>query len=256
MKTLNRIHFLFLIVLTPVLIVAWGEVDNDKVENRISTEQAMQHKSSKGWEQLFANDNYKVVIDSDTLSKEDIFHINDGEIKAMYSYEGSAVSPIAMIISKKKYSFYDLKLEYKWGNRKFKPRLDQKRDAGVLLHATSLQEVWPPSLEYQIQEGDVGDFWALLGAHANILKNDSLIKTERKDYSRMRKFTDAEQPGWNEILVKVRGTVLKFYLNGTLVNQLTGANFKGSPLNKGHIALQAEHSEITYKNVFVKEVKE
>lgn len=71
----------------------------------------------------------------------------------------------------------------------------------------------------------------------------------------MLKFIDVEQLGWNKILIEVRGTALKFYLNGTLVNQLIGANFKGSSINEGHIALQAEHSEITYRKVFIKVVE-
>jgi hypothetical protein len=255
MKIPSNIHFLFLIVSVLALTVACRQEKKNKDENKISTGEAMQQKSSKDWKQLFGKNDYELVIDSDTISGEDIFQVNNGKIKAMYRYKDSAVSPIAMIISKKKYSFYDLKLEYKWGNRKFRPRLDRKRDAGVLLHATTIQKVWPASLEYQIQEGDVGDFWALLGMHANVLKNDSLIKTERKDFSRMLKFIDVEQLGWNKILIEVRGTALKFYLNGTLVNQLIGANFKGSSINEGHIALQAEHSEITYRKVFIKVVE-
>lgn len=68
----------------------------------------MQQKSSKDWKQLFGKNDYELVIDSDTISGEDIFQVNNGKIKAMYRYKDSAVSPIAMIISKRNIHFMTL----------------------------------------------------------------------------------------------------------------------------------------------------
>ena len=58
------------------------------------------------------------------------------------------------------YSHFILKLEYKWGENRFKPRADWDRDAGLLYHVHGdLTKVWPHSLEMQIGEspGDKPD---------------------------------------------------------------------------------------------------
>jgi len=41
--------------------------------------------------------------------------------------------------------------------KKFAPRQDVIRDAGLLYHASGTDKVWPPSVKFQIQKGDSGD---------------------------------------------------------------------------------------------------
>jgi Domain of Unknown Function (DUF1080) len=47
---------------------------------------------------------------------------------------------------------FHLKLQFKWGDKKHAPRLNQPRDAGVLYHFQTHQKdtIWPVSLECQI----------------------------------------------------------------------------------------------------------
>jgi hypothetical protein len=78
----------------------------------------------------------------------------------------------AGISTKKSYSNYHLSLEYKWGQKKYPPRENQKRDAGLLVHCNgehgAFWNVWLQSLECQIQETDTGDFIALAGTGAKM----------------------------------------------------------------------------------------
>ena len=64
---------------------------------------------------------------------------------------GSA-QPFGYIATKKVYSQYRLKLEYRWAEKKFQPRATEVRDSGVLYHVAQDEGVWPRSIELQIQE--------------------------------------------------------------------------------------------------------
>ena len=54
-----------------------------------------------------------------------------------------------------------MRLEYKWGAKRFAPRANVRRDAGILYHVIGKDGVWPRSVECQIQENDVGDIFTV-----------------------------------------------------------------------------------------------
>ncbi|MDN3665566.1 DUF1080 domain-containing protein [Algibacter miyuki] len=213
------------------------------------------------WVDLFENSektgpNYDFIANGDATEQEanTMFEYNGKELKAMYNWKKTA-APYGVAITKKAYSSYDLKFEFKWGERKFEPRLDKIRDAGLLYHCPVGSYAWPSSLEYQIQEGDCGDLWNILGAHCDVLKDGEILKIERRSYSSSKKWTDEEKPGWNQVLLQVRGDSAKYYLNGVLINEITNATHGGLSLKSGFIALQAEYSELIYREIKIKEVQ-
>lgn len=211
------------------------------------------------WVDLFENNketgpNYDFIVNGDATLEEanTMFDYNGNELEVMYKWQ-EAAAPYAIAVTKKKYSSYDLKFEFKWGERRFEPRLDKIRDAGLLYHCPVGNYAWPPSLEYQIQEGDCGDLWNIMGAHCDVLKDDQIIEIEKRDYSRSKKWSDEEKESWNEILLLVRGDSAKYYLNGILVNEIINATYGGLTNTAGFIALQAEYAELTYRNIKIKE---
>jgi hypothetical protein len=212
------------------------------------------------WVNLFENNiktgpNYDVIVNGDATGEEakNMFEYNGKELKAMYKCQETA-APYGVVISKKAYGSYDLKFEFRWGKRRFEPRLDKIRDAGLLYHCPVGTYAWPPSLEYQIQEGDCGDLWTILGTSCDVLKNEETINVKKQDYSRSKKWTSEEKSGWNKVLLEVRGNTAKYYLNGVLINEIVNANYGGLSLESGFIALQAEYSEITYRKIKIKEL--
>ena len=62
---------------------------------------------------------------------------------------------------------YHLKLQFKWGEKKWAPRNrpQDRRDSGLLYHVHAEPgqngRTWARSIELQIQEGDVGDLYAV-----------------------------------------------------------------------------------------------
>ena len=60
---------------------------------------------------------------------------------------------------------YHLRLEFKWGTKKWPPKLDRPRDSGLLYHSVGphgTAMLWMESFEFQIQEGDCGDYWGVM----------------------------------------------------------------------------------------------
>jgi hypothetical protein len=73
------------------------------------------------------------------------------------------------IFTKQEFENYHLQLQFKWGDTKWYPRDEpaDKRDSGLLYHGVGTHGendlFWLKSQEFQIQEGDCGDFWGVGG---------------------------------------------------------------------------------------------
>jgi hypothetical protein len=69
------------------------------------------------------------------------------------------------ITTVEEFSNYHLRLQFKWGEKKWPPRDLAPRDSGLLYHVHSAMDfnnrTWPRSPEFQIQEHDVGDLYAI-----------------------------------------------------------------------------------------------
>lgn len=148
------------------------------------------------------------------------------------------------IATKESYSNFHLKLEFKWGVKKYAPRLNEKRDAGILYNSVIYNgdKIWPRSLEFQIQEGDCGDIWLI--DSASVIHADTAAG--KKPYHRIVKTQNAEKPNgeWNKVEVIVNNGDITYFLNGQVINRAKNPNPKS-----GRIILQSEGAELYYRNV-------
>lgn len=147
-------------------------------------------------------------------------------------------------ITEKGYSNYHFKVDFKWGERRWGSRINEKRDAGVCYNIPMAEpdSIWPQSIECQIQEGDVGDFW-LLGFSTIKVKG---IQNKPANHTRMIKQKDAEKPfgEWNTVeIISYKGKCVHI-VNGVVVNAGEEASTPS-----GRILLQSEYAEVYYKNV-------
>lgn len=211
------------------------------------------------------------------------FSVNEEE-QAIHAYAGQEAGSEQItdcLVTEAEFSHFILKLEYKWLEKRFAPRTDWDRDAGLLFHVHGdLKKVWPHSLEMQIGEspGDKpvakesqgrfhsGDLF-VLGRH---LRTDTPIGKNKyyapdgtiKNGGSARTELGVEKPKgeWNEMEIHVHGSAkATFMLNGEVVLEtfnFTQKNEAGEklPLEKGHIGLQAEWAEILYRNIRIKEL--
>src|SRR5215203_198177 len=149
---------------------------------------------------------------------------------------------LGYVITEKGYQDFHFKVDFKWGEKRWAPRENEKRDAGVCYNipVSEPDSIWPQSIECQVQEGDVGDFW-LLG-FSTIKVNG--IQNIPANHTRMIKQKDAERSygEWNTVeIISYKGKCVHI-VNGVIVNVGEEASVK-----EGRILLQSEYAEIYYR---------
>lgn len=176
------------------------------------------------------------------------------------------------------FSNYHLRLEFKWGQLKWAPKRNNKRDSGILYHAVGPHATdglfWMRSQEFQIQEGDCGDYWGCGGAFAAVpavregenkfvySPGASLLTFRDKGANGRNcvKRGDAEKLSgeWNTVDLYCYGDTSVHMVNGKVVmvlyklSQPTEGGDRS--LTKGKIQLQSEGAEIFYRNLEVENI--
>ncbi len=183
------------------------------------------------------------------------------------------------ILTKREFENYHLRLQFKWGDKKWFPRDNSKRDSGILYHSVGDQgegdTYWLRSQEFQIQEGDCGDYWGVAGGMFDIkakMNSDSIYQynpegeliTFREDSEIGRyckKYPDAEKPSgeWNTIDLYCFKDTSVHVVNGVvtmiLANSRININGNVSPLTKGKIQIQSEGAEVFYRNIEISPIE-
>jgi hypothetical protein len=174
-----------------------------------------------------------------------------------------------------------IRVEYKWGVKRFNPRSISKRDNGLLYGLVGPDKVWPRCVECQIEEGDVGDFFliddirGIQAPHGAGLFGQGVSPTSgfpkggnpgpaRKEVEpvsgRLIKdgnFENLDQ--WNVVEVIFQGDQAVNIVNGRAVNVVTGLRQpdpqnpgKYIPLTRGKIAIEIEYAEVWFRRIEVK----
>lgn len=186
------------------------------------------------------------------------------------------------IYTKKSYKNYHLKLQVKWGTKKYEPRKDLLKDSGILYHSIGEAGVeywrsWMLSQEFQIMEGHMGDFWCQASSGID-------IRSFPPEGDKMSPVADAGQPfrpyqsggdvfclrsanfetpenGWTTLeLITFEGKSLHI-VNGQVAMVLENSRYRNEngdqvPLIEGKIQLQSEAAEVFFKNIQIKPITE
>jgi hypothetical protein len=197
------------------------------------------------------------------------FDVENGVIHVYRDETAGSEQPNAYLLSNAEHRDYKLSLEYRWGEKKFAPRLNLVRDSGLLYHVHRQREAdWPASIESQIQEGDTGDLWVISARASSFLdpkvrrftlpENGGVPLTlgDNGKFERVRHGRVNEYPGWNTVEIIVKGDRAMHIVNG--VPNLRVHDMKSwdagnwLKLDHGRIALQAEGAEVFYRNVRIR----
>lgn len=207
----------------------------------------------------------------------------------VFTVEGSEGAPVlrisgevyAGLSTKEEFENYHLKMEFKWGEKKYEPRLDKKRNSGLHYHAQEpyghFWNAWMRAPEMQIQEGDIGDFHPLGGVsmdiRASLTKEDGVdrwiydptaeSRVFRTNYepSSVRRSHNYEKPSgeWNSVEVICLENESLHIVNGHVVMVLENSKLwldegTSQPLTRGKIEIQSEGSEMFYRNITIREI--
>jgi len=179
------------------------------------------------------------------------------------------------LTSLEEFENYHLRLETKWGKKKWPPREDRPRDSGLLYHCIGPQgghnRVWMKSFECQIQENDTGDFWPVGGVIVDVEGEKPSAKeplvfqpggeVHRGWSQRVIRHPRSEKPSgeWNTVEIYVVGPTAVHRSDGKTNMVLTNLRHKvgdlEEPLTRGKIQLQSEGAEVFYRNVEIRPIK-
>ena len=205
--------------------------------------------------------------------------VNDVDGRPAIRISGEAFGELR---SKASFKDYHLKLQFKWGEKKWAPRdkPETPRDSGLLYHVHSAPgaegRTWARSVELQIQEHDVGDLYAVGSAIAVRAKARQGTKPTLYDYDPMGEWTyfsqsqgssgrcikqpDNEKPTgeWNTVELIAFGDDAIHIVNGQVVMRLHGpVRINGdlpTPVTSGPIILQSEGAELFYRDIQVRPI--
>ncbi len=238
-------------------------------------------KDLTGWETYLGpglDSTGKMITNNPVGLNNDPKHVftiikENGEKIIRISGEGwGAISTI------KEYENYHFQLKFKWGDLSWGQKKNKKKDSGLLYHCVGPHGAdygaWMRSQEFQIEEGNCGEYWGVAGGMEDIpaiqnADSDYVYNPAGKVYTfsanspngrHCRKAIDAEKPSgeWNTLDLYCYGDTSVHVINGKVMMVLYNSgqleNGKALPLVKGKLQIQSEGAEVFYKDIKIQPV--
>jgi hypothetical protein len=179
--------------------------------------------AEEGFVELFNGKDLKgFVVFPAALQDKGTFSVKDGAITV-------AGKPNGYFRTEKSYKNFHLKFDWKF---------TKGGNSGLLVHITGKDQVWPKCVEVQGQQSDHGRIFAIGGAKGKF----EVDKAAQKEVIK---------PGeWNTTEVISEDGKLTSMINGKKISSGTG------DLKEGTIGFQSEGTELFFKNIKIKEMKE
>lgn len=197
----------------------------------------------------------------------EVFTVVDGTLRVSGEIFGC-------ISSQEEYTDYEICWKYKWGEKKWPPRLNQLRDSGFLYHCYgkhgAFWNAWKACVEFQVQEGDAGDYFFLAGPRGQVRVSEEQTSGRGRYYSAIGKLTRVggrvihsgsrrhRHDEWVDCHAIIRGDTSVHIVEGIVVNRaekLQGrVGGKYVPLKQGYLQFQSEAAEIYYKDLKLRDL--
>lgn len=183
------------------------------------------------------------------------------------------------LATKQEYENYHFQLKFKWGEKKWIPRINKMKDSGILYHSIGDFGVehwrsWMMSQEFQIMEAHTGDFWSQATSAVDIRAYPSEsglnpMANKNKEFLSFGeqgeagkyclRSNDYENPHgeWNTLDLYCFAEKSLHVVNGNVVMVLKNSRYlnnddKFIPLVKGKLQLQSEAAEIYFKDIKIR----
>ena len=161
--------------------------------------------------------------------------------------------PFGHLITDSVYKNYRLVVEYRFPGK--------PGNSGILVHASTpraLYKMYPKSIEAQMEHDNAGDFWCI-SENINVPDMESR-RGPKQNWGttdgkgrRIKNLTDSsEKPvgEWNRMTVECFKDSIRIWVNGDLVNDGFGCT-----ATEGHLAFQAEGSEVECRKMEITPIK-
>jgi hypothetical protein len=268
----------FSFLLLTILFFPSCNNNNEKEINQEDWQTLFNGKDLTGWDTKIKghplNENYK-----------NTFQVEDSMIRVVYSEYDKFNNQFGHLYTKKPYSYYKLKLQYRFVGDQLSDAPEwADRNSGVMLHSQSAQSInlhqdFPVSLEMQFLCGNGKDTVPT----GNVCTPGTFIIYDGKPYLAHIKNSTSKtylKNEWINAQAEVYGdSLVRHIINGDTVltytkpmigegfvsntNNWTWANITDSliwinkantPLGAGHIALQAESQPVDFRRIEILEL--
>lgn len=203
--------------------------------------------------------------------------VKHGEVHMYPDVEEGTKVPFGVITHERGFSRFQFRFEYRWLGKRFPPRADKLRDAGVIYHVKDISKIWPAGVECQVQEGDTGDIVLIncggttwmhpepgaapegQGDPGMLPENGGLVRVFEPSWPYVGRFEEADSPSeWNRVVITVHGADSAVHeVNERLLARIEDmVDRQGAALGSGRISLQLEGAQIAYRNIEVRELDE
>ena len=246
--------------------------------------------SQQEWETLFNGKDltgWDIKIKDHPLNEnyKNTFRIEDSMIRVVYSDYEKFDNQFGHLYTQKPYSYYKLKLQYRFVGDHLADAPDwADRNSGVMLHSQSAQSMnlhqsFPVSLEMQFLSGNGKDTVPT----GNVCTPGTFITYEGKSFLDhiqnsnsktylKNEWINAEAEVYGDSLIRhiINGDTVLTYTNAMIgegfvsntnswtwagiTDSLIWINKANTPLEEGHIALQAESQPIDFRRIEILEL--
>ncbi|MFY7837363.1 MAG: 3-keto-disaccharide hydrolase [Novosphingobium sp.] len=234
---------------------------------------------SSPWRALFNGrnlDGWTIYQDGEgNIDRHGAIRIEKGVLHMLgSSFTGPDKASFGHLATKTLHGNYHLRMDFRFGERRFAPRVWQRRNSGLLYHmGPELDRLFPDCVEFQFEEGDIGDaimvntkalqgpllggtplwptyFPGLPRTYADPVNAGGIARQWHRhasDYERI--------DGWNTIDLIAFEDQAAHLVNGRIVNTLFNMIDRNQqPLKTGRIALEFEAAEVFLRNVMIRDL--
>ena len=262
-----------------LILVLFNALNSSAQNNNLTA--LFNDKDLSGWDTYIGpplDDNGKMISQTPVGLNKDpkkVFSVSEQNGEKVIRISGEQWGGIA---TKNEFENFHLGLLFKWGTLTWGQKKTKKRDSGLLYFATGENGAdygaWMRSQEFQIEEGNSGDYWGVAGGmqdipsikatdstyiynSAGILNTFSAVSSTGRHCIKQG---DAENPSgqWNTLDLYCHGDTSVHVINGKVMMVLYHSsqleNGKVIPLTKGKIQIQSEGAEVFYKKINVESI--
>ncbi len=175
-------------------------------------------------------DGWKLFLPDEKADPAKTWSVKDGVIHC-------TGTPAGYLRTTEAYENYTLQFEWRFP--------EKGGNSGVLLHASEPDQVWPKSIEGQLESGHAADIWVIGGADFKEHTNPDDRRVPKGEASNEKPLGE-----WNHYKVVCDGDSIALYINGLLQNKATKCT-----VTKGFIGFQSEGTPIEFRNIYLEALK-
>src|SRR5690349_10597988 len=188
------------------------------------------------------------------------------------------------LVTREDFSSYHFRVQFKWGEKKWEPRLNELKDSGILYHTSGPYGVdywksWALSHEFQVIEHGLGEYWTQATSAMTIRTTAGVAGAQGAEAPRWNpeapwtEFvppnnhalagSDEDKPGeWNQLdLICVDDRCLHI-ANGKVVMAVKNARYRQKtelgerwvPMTGGKLQFQSEAAEVFYRRFQIRKI--